>query len=164
MKTNQIVRGAVIASLYAAVCFFLKPMSFGAVQLRISEVLCILPVFIPEAIPGLFVGCVIANLLGGAFLIDVVLGSLTTLVAAILTRCIYKKTNSTPLSLLPPVILNALIVGGYVPFVYSDPGTVNTLPVILFTMLTVGIGQAIAIYVLGFPFAKALEKTKIFKF
>ncbi len=163
MKTNQLIRGAVIASLYIAICFMLKPLSFGPVQLRISEALCILPIFLPEAILGLFIGCLVSNLIGGAFLIDVILGSVTTLFAAIATRYIYKKTASAPFALFPPVILNALIVGAYVPFVYSSPGTVNTLPVIIFSILTVGIGQVIAVYVLGLPLAKALEKTKIFK-
>ena len=158
LTSRQLTRAATIAALYAALCFFLKPLCYGAIQLRISEFLCVLPIFMSEAIPWLFIGCLIANLLGGAFLIDVVLGSLTTLVAALLTRFIYKKTGNTPLSLFPPVILNALIVGLYVPFVYSDPGTVNTLPVVLSSMLTVGIGQAIVIYLLGIPFSKAISK------
>lgn len=161
---KHLTRAAVIAALYTALCFFLKPLCYGSLQLRISEVLCVLPVFLPEAIPGLFIGCFLSNLLGGAFLIDVILGSLTTLLAAILTRCIYKKTENLLLALFPPVILNALIVGAYVPFVYSDPSTVNTLPVVLFSMFTVGLGQAIVIYVLGFPFAKALKKTNFLTF
>ncbi|MBQ3110484.1 MAG: QueT transporter family protein [Clostridia bacterium] len=158
LTSKQLTRAATVAALYAALCFFLKPLCYGSIQLRISEVFCVLPIFMSEAIPGLFIGCFIANLLGGAFMIDVVLGSLTTLVAALLTRTIYKKTNNTPLALFPPVILNALIVGLYVPFVYSDASTVNTLPVVLTSMLTVGIGQAIVIYLLGIPFSKALSK------
>ena len=162
LTAKQLSRAAVIAALYAALCFFLKPICYGPIQLRVSEILCVLPIFIPEAIWGLFIGCVIANLLGGAILIDVILGALTTLVAAFLTRTLFKKTNNIPLALFPPVILNALIVGAYVPFVYSDPGAVNTLPIVLFSMLTVGLGQAIVIYILGFPFAKSLLKTKFF--
>lgn len=159
LTVKQLSRAAVIAALYAAICFFLKPLSFGSIQLRISETLCVLPIFIPEAAPGLFIGCIIANLLGGALLIDVVLGSLTTLFAAILTRHIYKKTANLYLALFPPVILNALIVGAYVLFIYSDPGTTNTIPIVLFSMLTVGIGQAIVIYLLGIPFSKALKRS-----
>ncbi len=158
ITVKQLTRSAVIAALYAALCFFFKPLCYGSIQLRISEVLCVLPMFLPEAIPGLFIGCLIANLLGGAFLTDVIFGSLTTLVAAFLTRYLYKKTDNMPVSLLPPVVLNALIVGAYVPFVYSEPGVSNTLPVVLFSMLTVGIGQAIVIYILGLPFSKALKK------
>lgn len=159
LTVKQLSRAAVTAALYAAICFFLKPLSFGSIQLRLSEILCVLPIFIPEAMWGLFIGCIIANLMGGAFLIDVILGSLTTLFAAFLTKLIHKKTENLYLALFPPVILNALIVGAYVPFVYSDVGKVNTLPVVLFSMLTVGLGQAIVIYLLGIPFAKALERS-----
>lgn len=158
LSVKHIAHAAVIAALYAAICFFLKPLSFGAIQLRVSEVLCVLPIFMPEAIPGLFIGCIIANLLGGALIIDVILGSLTTLAAAILTRYISKRTKNLYLSLFPPVILNALIVGSYVPFVYSDVTVVNPVPVALFSMLTVGIGQAVVIYLLGIPFSRALKR------
>lgn len=163
LTVKQLTRAAIVAALYVVLCFFLKPISYGSIQFRISEALCILPIFMPEAVVGLFIGCIIANLLGGSFLIDIVLGSLTTLCAAYLTRVIYNKTKNMPLAFFPPVILNALVVGAYVPFVYSDPGSVNTLPVVLFSMFTVGFGQAVVIYVLGLPFAKAIDKTKLFK-
>ena len=163
-STKQVSRGAVIAALYAAMCFLLEPISYGSMQFRISEVLTVLPIFMPEAVIGLFIGCVIANALGGASIaiLDMVLGSLTTLCAAILTRAIYKKTKSVFLALIPPVILNALIVGSYVPFLYSDPGSVTTLPIVLISMLSVGIGQAAVIYILGVPLGKALLKTRLF--
>ena len=162
---QKLTRAAVTAALYTAICFFLKPLSYGMIQLRISEVLCILPIFFPEATWGLFIGCILSNLLGGAgvVLIDMVLGSLTTLVAAHLTKHIYSKTQNLALALFPPVILNALIVGSYVPLIYSQPGTVASLPLILTSILSVGIGQSIVIYALGYPFAKALKKTNIFK-
>lgn len=161
---KQIARAAVIAALYASLCFFLKPFSYGAIQCRLSEALTVLPVFIPEAVVGLFVGCFIANLLGGASiaLIDMVLGSLTTLLAAFLTRKIYNSTEKVVLALLPPVVLNALIVGFYIPFIYSDPGAAVTAPIVLFSMLTVGIGEAVVVYILGLALGKALQKTKIF--
>ncbi|MCD8049583.1 MAG: QueT transporter family protein [Clostridia bacterium] len=164
LTVKQIARGAIIAALYAVLCFFLQPFSYGSVQCRVSEALTVLPALLPEAIPGLFVGCFIANLLGGSSvaLLDMILGSLTTLAAAFLTRMIYKKFNSFALSLLPPVVLNALIVGAYVPFIYTDGATAATVPVVLFSMLTVGIGQAIVCYILGLPLGKALSKTKLF--
>ncbi|MBR5535361.1 MAG: QueT transporter family protein [Clostridia bacterium] len=158
LTVKQLSRAAVIAAFYAALCFFLKPLSFGSIQLRVSETLCVLPIFIPEAILGLFIGCVIANLLGGALLIDVILGSITTFTAAVLTRFISKRTDNIYLSLFPPVILNALIVGAYVPFIYSDISQVNPVPIVLFSMLTVGIGQAVVIYLLGIPFSRALKR------
>lgn len=166
LKTSQIARAAVIAALYAAICFFLKPISYGSVQLRLSEVLCVLPIFVPESIAGLFIGCIIANLLGGASvaLIDAVLGSLTTLFAAFLTRRIYQKTKNMFFALLPPVILNALIVGTYIPFVYTTPSESSVYVLLFYSILTVFIGQALVIYLLGLPFAKALSKTKLFKY
>lgn len=162
LTTKQIARGACIAAIYVVLCVLLKPISYASVpvQFRVSEALTALPVLIPEAAAGLFVGCLISNALGGASiaLLDMVLGSLTTLFAAILTRAIYKKTGNLPLSLLPPVILNALIVGFYVPFIYTEPGSAVTVPAVLFSMLSVGIGQATVVYVLGLPLVKALDK------
>ena len=158
-----IARSGVVAALYIALCFIFKPISFGIVQFRISEALCVLPIFMPEAAWGLLIGCVVSNLLGGAsvVLLDVILGSLTTFVAALLTRKVYKDTKNMFLAFLPPVLLNALIVGSYVPFLYSDPKEAPFL--VITSILSVLLGQAVVIYLLGFPFAKAIEKTKIFK-
>ena len=83
---KKIVQGALIGALYAALTLVAAPISFGLMQVRISEALCILPFFTPAAVPGLFVGCVVANLLGGAALYDVIFGSLATLLAAVFTR------------------------------------------------------------------------------
>ena len=80
-----IVRAALIAALYAALTLALYPISYGPVQFRVSEALTLLPVFMPEAIPGLFVGCLLANLIGSATIWDIVFGSLATLIAAVLT-------------------------------------------------------------------------------
>lgn len=160
LTVKQLSRAAVIAALYVALCFFFKPISFGVIQFRISEVLCVLPIFMPEAIPGLFIGCVISNLFGGAsvVLVDALLGSLTTLLAAYLTRLIYKDTKNFYLSLMPPVMLNAFIVGSYLPFIYMQ----DTLSifVVLWSILNVFISEAIVIFLLGYPLAKALSKIK----
>lgn len=160
LTVKQLSRAAVIAALYVALCFFLKPISFGVIQFRISEALCILPIFMPEAICGLFIGCFLSNFLGGAsvVLVDAILGSLTTLLAAYLTRRIYKDTKNFYLSLIPPVILNALIVGTYLPFIYMQ----DTLSVfvVLWSILSVFLGEAVVIYLIGYPFAKALSKIR----
>lgn len=140
MKIEKLTRGAMIAAIYAALTLILAPISFGAVQCRVSEVLCILPMFFPEAVIGLFVGCFIANVMMGSVL-DIILGSLTTLLAAFLT---YKTRKKPYLAIFFPVILNALIVGGYLSLMYEG------LPVLL-SMLYVGIGQAVACYGLGLP-------------
>ncbi len=162
LTVKQLSRAAVIAALYVALCFFLKPISFGVIQFRVSEALCILPIFIPEAIPGLFIGCLISNFLSGAsvLLIDAILGSLTTLLAAVLTRRIYKSTKNICMSLLPPVILNALIVGSYLPFIYMQD-TLSAF-VVLWSIVSVFIGEAAVIFLLGYPLAKSLSRTKFF--
>lgn len=164
LTVKQLSRAAVIAALYVALCFFLKPISFGVVQFRVSEALCVLPVFVPEAICGLFIGCFLSNFLGGTsvVLLDAILGSLTTLMAAIFTRRIYKSTENIFLSLIPPVVLNALIVGTYLPFIYMQDN-ISAL-VVLGSMLSVFAGEAAVIFLLGYPLAKALAKTKFFKY
>ena len=85
-KTEKISRGALIGALYAVLTIGLAPISYGPVQFRVSEALTLLPFYLPEAIPGLFAGCVFANFFGGFGLPDMVFGSLATLIAAILSR------------------------------------------------------------------------------
>lgn len=87
---RRLVRGALIAAIYAVLCAALAPISYGEVQFRISEALTILPLLMPEAVPGLFVGCLIANLIGGAGILDIVFGSLATLIAGLLTYAMRK--------------------------------------------------------------------------
>ena len=107
-KTSFIVRSAIIAALYFALTYVFQPISFGVVQFRISEVLTVLPFFTATAIPGLFVGCLLSNiLLGGLGLLDMILGSAATLIAAFLT---YKFKNKW-LAPLPPVVVNGVLVG-----------------------------------------------------
>lgn len=115
---RYMARAAVIAALYAAVTLLLAPISYGQVQLRISEALTILPVLTGAAVPGLFLGCLIANLLGGASALDVIFGSLATLMAALCTRSLRK---TPPLAALPPVLFNAFIVGGVLSYTLNLP-------------------------------------------
>ncbi len=146
MKLRQITFGAIIAAVYAVLTLVLSPISMGAVQCRISEALTILPLFTPVAVPGLFVGCLIANVFLGS-VYDIIFGSLTTLVAAFLTwRCRKNKY----VAILFPVLLNAVVVGGYIGL-FLD----NSMAVWL-CMLTVGLGQAVACYGLGLPLYKIL--------
>ena len=85
-RTRFIVEAAILAAIYAVITIILAPISYGQIQVRISEALTILPYFTPAAIPGLFVGCIVSNIFGGGGLIDIVFGSLATLIAAILSR------------------------------------------------------------------------------
>lgn len=111
--TRKIALAAIIGATYAALTIGLAPISYGPVQFRVSEVLCILPYFLPCTAWGLFAGCAAANLIGGGVL-DIVFGSLATFVAALLTAHIGKRKHTIANSLmgcLPPVLLNAVIVG-----------------------------------------------------
>ena len=150
-KTSFITQAAIIAAIYAALTF-INPFGYGVVQCRVSEALCVLPMLTPCAIPGLFAGCLIANIYTGS-LVDIIFGSLTTLLAAFLTY----KTRKTPwLAMFFPVILNAVIVGGYLCLLGLSEGMGLGL-----CMLSVGAGQAVACYVVGMPLYFLLRKTKI---
>ncbi len=143
MKENKVTfltQAALIAAVYVVLCVAFAPISYGEVQVRVAEALVILPFFTPAAIPGLFIGCLLSNMIGGSILIDVVFGSLATLLGAIGS---YYLRRSRILVLLPPIIANTLIVPFVLRYGYGVP-----LP-IPFMMLTVGIGEVIAAGVLG---------------
>ena len=135
----------------------LAPLSFGEVQIRFSEALTILPFFTPAAIPGLFIGCIIANLLGGAIPVDIIFGSIATLIGAFFTYQLRNKNRF--LAPLPPIIANTVIV----PFVLRYGYGVE-LP-IPFMMLTVGVGEVVGCGVLGLVLYTALNRYRnvIFK-
>ena len=160
MKNKNVLfmtHAAMIAAIYVVLTYIFAPFSFGEVQIRIAEALTILPVFTPAAIPGLFIGCLIGNILGGAILPDIIFGSLATLIGAVFTYML--RDQNKLLAVLPPVISNTIIV----PFVLKLGYGVN-LP-IPFMMLTVGIGEIIGCGVLGLVLYSALSKYRslIFK-
>jgi uncharacterized membrane protein len=144
-KYARLALGAMIAALYAVVTVALAPISYGPVQLRVSEALTLLPFYLPEAIPGLFVGCVLANFFGGYGVADVVVGGSATLLAAFLTR----KMPRLWFAALPPVLVNMVFIGVLLHVLADVP--------LWGAMLYVGIGQAGACYLLGYPLMKALE-------
>ena len=146
-KTMFIVRSAVIAALYAALTLALYPISFGAVQFRVSEALTLLPIVMPEAIPGLFVGCLVSNLIGSATPWDIIFGSLATLIAAILT---YATRRNKILAAFWPVICNTVIVGLVLALTLD-------LPVFL-TMGEVGLGELAVVYTVGMAMLAALKR------
>ncbi len=151
MKQKQItflVQAAMIAAIYVVLTIVFSAFSFGEVQVRLSEALTILPFFTPAAIPGLFVGCLLGNILGGAILPDIVFGSLATLVGASLSYVLRKHKFLVP---LPPIIANTIVV----PFVLYYGYGIN-LP-IPFMMLTVGAGEVLSCGVLGMILLYALS-------
>jgi len=150
-NTRFITEAAVIAAIYAALTILLAPISYNLFQVRVSEALTVLPAFTPTAIPGLFIGCLIANIYGGR-LIDIVFGSLATLAAAYLSYKMPKKW----LVPLPPVVINAVVIG----YIYRAAD----MPLIA-SMGLIGLEQAVACYGLGYPLMLVLAKVKdkIFK-
>lgn len=144
---RRLVRGALIAAIYAVLCAALAPISYGEVQFRISEALTILPLLMPEAVPGLFVGCLIANLIGGAGILDIVFGSLATLIAGLLT---YAMRRLPAWVALLPVVVNGLVVGWVLNAAYGTP--------LLLGMGSVALGQAVVCYVLGLPLLALLRR------
>ena len=153
---KSLARAGMIAAIYAALTLIFAPISFNAVQFRISEAMTVLPILLPEAVPGLAVGCLVANILGGAALPDVIGGTLATLIAAILTRTLRKKPV---LAMASPVVINGLIVGPLVYFCYEYQ-SVFSLSALGFTVFTVALGEAVVVAVLGTLLIKALPKIK----
>ncbi len=153
-KILFIVHAALIASIYTVVSLIFAPTSMGPVQLRVSEALCVLPYFTPAAIPGLFVGCIIANsFVSGMIWADILFGSLATLAAAIVSYLVRRFKWLVP---LPAVILNALVVPFVLKYGYGFDDA------LWFMMVTVGLGQIGACYCFGMPLMYALELSDIF--
>ena len=156
MKNNQsgkvlfIAQAAMIAAIYVVLTLIGASFSYGEVQVRISEALTILPAFTPAAIPGVFLGCLISNILGGCILPDIIFGSLATLVGAVFTWMLRNKSKY--LAPLPPIIANVIVVPFVLKYGYMVP-----LP-IPFMMLTVGIGEVISCGVLGLILYTALNR------
>ena len=154
--TRSLTRAALIAALYVLLTVIFQAISFGAVQFRVSEALMLLPVLTADAVPGLFVGCVLANLLGGGIWYDVVLGSIATLLACALAR---KFRDRPALSAAMPVIFNGLIVGPVVYMAYvRAPGEAVNWALLLSSIGTVALGEAAVCYVLGLPLLKLLRR------
>lgn len=150
-KTIYLCQGAIIAASYVVLTYVthMFGLDAGVIQLRVSEMLCILPMFTSAAIPGLYLGCLLANLLTGAVWLDVLIGPIATLVGALGTYALRKYKWLAP---IPPIAANTVLV----PFVLAyGYGIEQAIP---FMMLTVGIGEVLSIYLLGMIFYFSVEK------
>lgn len=181
-RSSYVAQAGMIAAVYAAATLIalllLQGLAWGPVQFRISEAVCVLAVLTPAAVPGLTVGCIVANLIalavngtGALGLLDVVFGSLATFLGAL--WC-WKMRKRPKLALLGPVIANAVIVPAYLPLLlqglgfYTIPFTSIALdgayvPMYLFGLLATGIGEALVMYVLGLPLLTALKRFNVVK-
>ena len=146
---RKTAEAAVIAAAYAALTLISAPLCFGPLQLRLPEALCILPGFTFAAVPGLTLGCFLANLLCGAPLFDVIFGTAATLIGAVGTWLLRKNRR---LLWLPPVLSNTLIIPFVLRFAY---GSSELLPL---TMATVGAGELVSVALAGGLLRRTLEK------
>jgi uncharacterized membrane protein len=153
-RIKKLTVSAMIAAVYFVLTMIFYFTSFQPMQSRLAEALTVLPYFTPLAIPALFVGCILSNILGGNGIWDIVFGSLATLIAAYLTyKLSFRKPKRKLLAPLPPVLINAVIIGAMLSIMGKLP--------LLATMLSVGLGQFIACYLLGYPLMLIIEKNKV---
>ena len=156
---------ALIAAVYAALTILLAPISYGPIQFRVSEALTVLPFLMPGSVWGIFVGCVLANLYTGSIL-DIIFGSLATLLAGLLTAWFGKKGDTVKnrvLGCLMPVLFNAVIVGAVLTWGYRFQEFESPLVSYGFNALTVGIGEAAVLYLIGYTLIRQLPKIKIIR-
>lgn len=152
-KIFFITQAAIIAALYVVITYIVNifGLANGAIQLRLSEALTILPVFTPAAIPGIAIGCFLSNILTGCAFYDIVFGSLASLIGAVGTYLLRKIKWLAP---VPPIAANTLIIPWVLLLVYQVPGT---LP---YHMLTVGIGEVLSCGVCGLILLSVLNRYK----
>ncbi len=160
-KKNSVLyltQAAMIAAIYVVITWYVNAFNLanGAIQLRLSEALTILPVFTPAAIPGLFLGCLLSNTLTGCVIWDIVFGSIATLLGAVGT---WWLRSTKFIYTLPPVIANMFIVPAVLKYAYGLGDSYWYL------VLTVGIGEVLSVCVFGYLLKNVLEKSKnvIFK-
>ena len=164
-RLKYIITAALIAAIYAALTYFgaFFGLSYGPIQVRFSEALTILPIFTPAAIPGLTIGCFIANL-GSFNPLDLIFGTFATFLASVLTYFLKDFTfKKLPLlAILPPVIINALIIGFEIAVFFLAEG--YSFYGFIISAIEVGVGQIIACYGLGLPLYLALKSKRVSKF
>lgn len=149
-RTAYMTQAAAIAAIYVVLVVLFNYWSFGPIQFRIAESLTVLPYFTPAAIPGLFIGCVISNLLGGAMIWDVIFGSLATLIGAVGTYLLRKWSKW--LAPIPPIVANTIIIPFVLKYAYGSEG------MLYYFMATVGLGEVIVCGVFGMILLFALNK------
>ena len=164
--TLRLTTAAILAAGYAALTIVLAPISYGPLQFRVSEALTVLPFLLSgTAVWGVFLGCVIANLYTGSIL-DIVFGSLATLLAALLTARFGRRGNTVKnrlLGCLMPVLFNAVIVGAVLTWGYGFQEFETPLASYAFNALTVGLGEAGVLYLIGYPLLCYLPRLKFFQ-
>ncbi|HIU66993.1 MAG TPA: QueT transporter family protein [Candidatus Caccomorpha excrementavium] len=149
-KVMFITQSAVIAAIYVVLILLFQPFSFGEIQVRVAEALTVLPFFTPAAIPGVTIGCLIGNLIGGNVM-DMIFGTLATLIGAVVSYAVRKNQYLVP---LPPIVSNALIIPWVLKYAYELPFSIP------FLMLTVSIGEVLSCGILGLVLLTALKSCR----
>ncbi|GAB6109170.1 QueT transporter family protein [Fusibacter bizertensis] len=152
-NVNYLVKAGVIAAIYVVLVLVFNFSSFGPIQFRVAEALTVLPYFTSAAIPGVFVGCLIANILGGAIIWDVIFGSLATLLAAYLSYKLRKKAWLVP---VPPILINTVVVGTLLKLAYGFQDGLIVL------MSGVFLGEMVSVYGIGLILLNALRPVSKF--
>ena len=162
---RKVAFSGIVAALYAGLTIAIMPLSYGPVQLRISEVLCILPFFFPFTVWGLFVGCIAANIIS-PYPLDIIVGPIASLIAALCTMYIGRSNRRESIAIkalacFPPVLFNAVLIGAMIAYIMVSEGASDAfLPAFLSSGLWVGLGQLIVLYALGLPLMIFLPKTR----
>lgn len=156
-----VVLNGLIAGLYVVFTLPFANIAYGPIQFRLAEVLTVFPAFSALTIPGVTLGCFIANLINPNNLgpVDIIGGTLATLIAGYFSWLIGKKKK--PLGIIPPIVFNGLIVGGYLPFLLVDEGSTVTAQAVGTSMLSVAGSEAVLLVVLGLPLIAVISKTKL---
>lgn len=166
IRTKKLVYAAAVAALYAALTLALAPISYGSVQFRVSELLCILPYFFPGSVWGLTAGCLLANVLGPNGPLDVVVGTAASLLAALGTAAVGKaarkgdpaRWSMNLLACLMPVVCNGLLVGAELAYLFPLEAGFRT-SFLVFGLQVAG-GEAAVLYALGLPAMRYLLKNE----
>lgn len=164
-KTYAIAAAAITGAAYAALTVLLAPISYGPIQLRVSELLCVLPFFMPCSAWGLFAGCAVANLLTGNIL-DIVFGSLATLFASLVTAQLGKQGSTAAnrfLSCLTVVLTNAVVVGAVITKAYNGIGIFSHPGAFALNAAQIALGEGAVMFIGGLPLMKYLPKLKVFR-
>ncbi|MCH4153471.1 MAG: QueT transporter family protein [Mageeibacillus sp.] len=160
-RIKFIVNNGIIAALYVVLTLPFAQIAYGPLQVRLAELMTVLPAFSIATLPGITLGCFLANLFNPNNLgpVDIICGTLATLIAGVLSYLIGKKNKM--FGIIPPVVVNGLVVGGYLPFLLMDSASEVTLQVMAVSMLEVAGSEAALLVVLGLPFIAIIKRTKI---
>ena len=161
--TQRLCRAGVIAALYVALTYAFAPIAYGPLQVRPAEALCILPIFFPEAIPALYIGCMLSNLASPYFVYDVLVGSLATLFAAFTSYLVGRFVKKEPFRLilggLPVVLFNALIIPLIIVFLCGGSEGFTSVTVAYFTFVgSIALTETVWVYGLGTPLYSAIKR------